>query len=410
MANRFLEQVKRRRRDLPIALILLLSFGLNMTGVTWGLPHYFDWASDSVAPFSVLEAAYHHFSHGWYDMYPPVHLAILAALYAPFIGYFLLSGEVKALSTVFPFGFPDPRSTFTHLILVSRVVSVLMGVAIILLVYLTVRELFDRRSALFSALIVTLYYPLVFYAHLANVEVPYLFWAMLAIYNFLRVLKHGALKHYILFALFSTLAICTKDQAYGLFLLSPLPILWMRFAEAGQASLQQLSLMNVIFNRRHIVAAIVAVATFILAHNLIFNFPGFIGHVQLLLKQGWSRGPDLHASTLLGRLQLLRDTVSLLAWGLTPPLFGFCLVGSFYCAVRFPRYSLPLLFLAASYYLLFINVTLVLRVRHLLPLGIIIAFFGGKLLAGPMDVPEVGRFAVLQDPTGAVVSIIKLNS
>ena len=34
---------------------------------------------------------------------------------------------------------------------------------------------------------------------------------------------------------------------------------------------------------------------------------------------------------------------------------------------------------------------------------------GGKLLAGPMDVPEVGRFAAIQDPTGAVVSIIKLN-
>ncbi len=33
---------------------------------------------------------------------------------------------------------------------------------------------------------------------------------------------------------------------------------------------------------------------------------------------------------------------------------------------------------------------------------------GAKVLAGPDDIPEVGRFAVLQDPQGAVFAIIKL--
>lgn len=31
---------------------------------------------------------------------------------------------------------------------------------------------------------------------------------------------------------------------------------------------------------------------------------------------------------------------------------------------------------------------------------------GGKLLVGPMDIPNVGRFAVLQDPQGAVFNAI----
>ncbi|MEG0821037.1 MAG: VOC family protein [Burkholderiaceae bacterium] len=31
---------------------------------------------------------------------------------------------------------------------------------------------------------------------------------------------------------------------------------------------------------------------------------------------------------------------------------------------------------------------------------------GGKLLAGPFDVPQVGRMAVLQDPQGAVISVM----
>jgi hypothetical protein len=33
---------------------------------------------------------------------------------------------------------------------------------------------------------------------------------------------------------------------------------------------------------------------------------------------------------------------------------------------------------------------------------------GGKVVAGPMDVPGIGRFAVLQDPTGAHTAFIKL--
>jgi hypothetical protein len=34
------------------------------------------------------------------------------------------------------------------------------------------------------------------------------------------------------------------------------------------------------------------------------------------------------------------------------------------------------------------------------------AALGGKVLAGPMDIPKVGRFATIQDPQGAVINVI----
>ena len=34
------------------------------------------------------------------------------------------------------------------------------------------------------------------------------------------------------------------------------------------------------------------------------------------------------------------------------------------------------------------------------------AQFGGKMLMGPQDIPNVGRFCVIQDPQGAVISAI----
>lgn len=35
---------------------------------------------------------------------------------------------------------------------------------------------------------------------------------------------------------------------------------------------------------------------------------------------------------------------------------------------------------------------------------------GGKIIHGPQDVPDVGRFCIIQDPTGAVVSLMTMKS
>ena len=39
-----------------------------------------------------------------------------------------------------------------------------------------------------------------------------------------------------------------------------------------------------------------------------------------------------------------------------------------------------------------------------------VASAGGVVLAGPMDIPTVGRMAVIQDPTGGVIGIITYES
>ncbi len=378
--NSFVIQLSGRREHLPIGIILLLSFSLNITGVTWGLPNYVDWALDTIVPFDMLEGAYHRFSHGWANIYPPFAYIIQAALCAPYIGYLMLSGGLNAPNPIFPFGLSDPLSALTNIILISRILSVFMGVGIVLLVYLTVCELFDRQSALFSALIVTFSYPFIYYAHNANADIPYLFWAFLAVYYFVRLLKKDRLRHYVLFALFGTLAICTKDQAYGLFLLSPLPILWAHFTKARCVAQGGPNWSRLLRDRRFLVAGLVAVGTFLLAQNIFFNFTGFLNHVRLITGEG-SVPYAKYAPTLLGRLELLWTTVSRLAMSLTAPLFVLSLIGSVYCAFKFPRYSLPLLFLAASYYVTFINVVGYVPLRFVLPIGIIIAFFGGKLLS-----------------------------
>lgn len=393
------------RADVPLLLVLALSLALNGVGLGWGLPNTMDWAIDSVAPYRVLQAAYFRFSGGWWDKYPPVHLATLAALYVPYLAYLKLTGGLETPRSTFPFGLVDPFSSLGSMILLSRVVSVLMGTAVVLLVYLTVRELFDRRAALFSALVVALVHPFVYYAHTANLDVPYLFWSMLAIHRLVRISRRGATVDYALFALFAMLAICTKDQAYGLFLLSPLPLVWMRatsrgagrsagmLAEPGAAASSRLrGWAAIVLDRRHLWAAAVATVTFVLAHNLLFNLAGFLEHVRFITGPG-SEEYEWFSPTLRGRLALLAETIRLMASAMTPPLFAICVAGAIRCALEFPRRTLPLLFLAASYYVLFLNALLNVAPRFVLPIAIVLAFFGGKLLAdlwhGPRWRPAV---------------------
>ncbi len=371
-------QSRKKTRYVPLALLLTLSLMINVVGITWRLPYYADRAQDSAA-LMTLKGFPKHFSNGWRSKYPPFHHFILAACYTPYLGYLMWSEQLQTPIKRFPYGLADPLSSLTHLILIARVVSALMGVGIVLWVYLAVRECFDHRAALAAGLIVALYYPLVYYAHNANMDVPYLFWAFLAMYHFVRILNYGHLKNYLLFALFGTLAICTKDQASGLLLLAPLPILWLRFREPQLAASRRTRVISVLCDRRLILAVLVAVVTFAIVQNFLFNFSGFLWRMEYVLgpkQQGYAE----YAPTLWARLQLLGETTSHLIFGLTPPLFGMCIVGVIYCTLRYPRYALPVLLLAVSYYVLFINMILWTANRHALPLGIILAFFGGKLL------------------------------
>ncbi len=365
------------REHVPIALVLLASLLLNLAGLTWGLPNYLDWAPDSVAPYRVLQALFFRFSNGWWDKYPPVHLALIGVLYLPYLLYLKLSGGIGTPSRYFPFGLTDPLRTVTDLILIARVVSVLMGTGIVLLVYLLVRDLFDRRAALASSLMVALSYPFVYYAHTGNVDVPYLFWSVLAILFYVKVLERGTRRDYVQFALFATLAVGTKDMAYGLFLLCPAAILWRRFTEGERTPGQAL---RALLDRRNALALAVAGIAFALIHNLPLNFGGFVKHVQFITGPG-NENYRAFAPTLAGRLQLLRTTVSYLADAFTPPLVVVAAAGSVYCAARFPRRALPLLLVPLSYYLFFLNALLNALPRFVLPLGIVLSFFGGKLMA-----------------------------
>src|SRR5262249_6618047 len=140
----------------------------------------------------------------------------------------------------------------------------------------------------------------------------------------------------VAFASTATLAICTKDQAYALY---PLMALAIAF-RAWQA--RRLALL--------LAGGFAAAAVFGLCHNLLFNWSGFVSHVQFIVGPG-SENYRMFPPTLAGRLDLLRLTARLIrvSWGW--PLTIVCAAGVVHAV--FVRRCLPALVLLApaiSYY------------------------------------------------------------
>jgi hypothetical protein len=347
--------------------ILAGSLVLNLAGIWWGLPG--SWVAIELKPPYILDAISRHFSHGWYDAYPPVHFYLLAAAWSPLL----------TLSALDRLTF-DGTAAYTTLVIISRLVSITMAGGMVAAACVCGTRAFGPRAGLIAAAIVAVTAPFLYYAKTANVDVPYLFWWALSMVFYLQLLQAGQTRDYIFFAAAGTLSICTKDQAYGLYLLTPFVIveqLWRLKREAGlpRAWLQALT------DRRLAAAAITSGGLFVLCHNLLFNTDGFMAHLRFITGPG-SEAYRVYPPTVAGYLALLRTTAHLVEISMGWPLFvaGTMGLALAIATPRLRRVTIWLVVPIASYYLGFINVILYNYDRFVLPMCFVLAIFGG--LAG----------------------------
>ena len=357
-----------------IHLVILFSLILNVIGIRYGLPGYQGWGPDEVLPRDVKEGIGRCFSNDWFRKYPPFHYYLLALTQAPFLIFSELRGvDFKELSF------------YSCLFLAGRFLSLFMGAGLIFFVYKCGREIFDQRSSLWAASIAALIVPFVYHAKTTNLDIPYLFWFMISGYFFLRLLKTRQRKYYLFFALTAVLTVCTKDQAYGLYVLPPLFVLFSDW-RFEKKTMPNLTAVRFLFNRTYLYAVLVALGTFFLVYNLAFNAQGFLHHVQEIT------GPKIKAyrlypNTLSGHLHLLRRALDQIRFSLGWPLFLVCVAGLFRSLVSKPRnlLLLSLLTFAVPYDILYVHVIGFNYARYYLPVCIILSFFGGEFLTFALE-------------------------
>ena len=337
---------------------------MNVAGIWWGLPG--SWVAIELKPAYVLGALSQHFSHGWFDAYPPVHFYVLSAAWSPLL---LLSWMDRVTF--------DGILGYTTLVLISRCVSLAMAAGIVVAACVCGTRAFGRRAGLIAAAIVAVVAPFLYYAKTANVDVPYLFWWAASMVFYLQLLETGRLRDYVLFAAAATLSVCTKDQAYGLYLLLPLVIveqIWRTNRAAGVPG----ALWRAAIDRRLIAGAVTSAALFALCQNLLFNAGGFMEHVRFIIGPG-STAYRVFEPTLAGHLELLRETARLIEISMGWPLFlvGVTGLGMALAASNARRMAIWLIAPTASYYLGFINVILYNYDRFVIPMCFVLAIFGG---------------------------------
>jgi 4-amino-4-deoxy-L-arabinose transferase-like glycosyltransferase len=268
----------------------------------WGLPYSLSWAPDELPLLDVLQGLRQGFSGGWHRPYPPVHYYLLGILVAPFE-----VSERAGLTNVLA------GPAHTTLILLFRGVSVGMTVGTVYLVYRCGVDLHrDRRAGVLGAALAASMPIVVFYSGLANLEAPYLFWFTLALFFFVRSVRNPLGPDLVGFAVAATLAVCTKDQAYGYFVLPAAYALWLRYAARSPRSTATLLTDRVVGK-----AALGSVAAFVVGQNLLFNFQGFLGHVQHIVSM--STYPPTYAQSLAGHVGMVGEAFRQLSWSMGWP-------------------------------------------------------------------------------------------
>jgi len=396
---RVLERVRVwhcRRSDMTTALLVYAATLLVFVqALGWGLPSGDEtWAADAIRPSAPLAVAYHNFvaegwNSGWFWFkYPPFHAFVLTCAYLPYLAWVWLGGGLHGFHSQYPFGFEQPEVVLTRLAWIGRSISALMGAGVVTLVYAGVAGSFGRCRAAAAAIAAALCYPMVFYSQTTNVEVPYLFWMMVALLAAVRIVEgRDRRSWWLLLGLGTALSLSTKELAAGVFVGLPVALVAIYAAQKRPASG---------WLTGGCTAALAFAVAIVVANNVFFNPSGFAHRLGFLtqtlppetaLKYAPYYFPvDLAAGrSAAAELAQLRTAALRLFESLGAPTSALALAGIVIAVRARPTWSALLLSIALSYYLVSVRAMLSLSLRYLMPLTLVATMFAGVSLGALVE-------------------------
>jgi hypothetical protein len=161
-----------------LPLLFVLFFVLYALGAFWGLPSALTPAIDSISPLGPLAFVGKYKQTDMTYVYPAVHQLLQVAVYAVVLLIAKITGSIGTISSAWPYGFRDPSALFTVLLVVSNLISAAMAAFLL-------RTLWRMRpdpaaAQWFAIFLLGLSGVFAYYARTANMDMPYLFWIVLA--------------------------------------------------------------------------------------------------------------------------------------------------------------------------------------------------------------------------------------
>lgn len=283
----------------PLGLVVLATAALRVVGLGWGLPASDGWDNDGIAPRDFLAGLVQTYTPGSYFTYPPAHLLLLGLLTAPITLVALARAPSLAPAAVVSEIVKVPY--MTAIAYVARSVSLLMSLGIVVLVARLAEEIRGhelgvvpdeagggapgdeplrarvRAAGALAGACSGVNAILAYYGKTTNLDVPYLFWSLLALLFLTRAIARREPRRLRAFAVAAVLAVGTKDQAYAVFALS-LPALlaaWLAFDPFARARIGLLA-------REAAAAFGIGVAVFLVLDAVVLNPTGFRARLAFL--------------------------------------------------------------------------------------------------------------------------------
>ena len=359
----------------------LLAVSLFAPGVWWGLPHATDqareqgWAVDDETPLGALGEMHRIISrqkHG-NPGYPLFYSFACAAVYAPYLGYLALTGGfTKSDLGYHPGGLAEPARDIRRLALLSKCLSVLFGVVVVVGALQFGRVAWDAATGALGAAFVALIFPLAYYARTGNVDVPMLAMVALGLASYALIVRHGlTAKRAVALGVFVGLALATKDSALGVFIAVPLAIPFIRQGAVPDSTR--------VGWRNWILAAGAAFVALGIGSGLFVDPARYFDHLRFLtgrveMLPGAAMFSESFPMTLAGHRAYLGFLGEGLVNMLTLPGLVLSVAGIVVSLRERPR-SLLLLLPAVTYLLFLFALLRFGALRYLLPLGFVLGIF-----------------------------------
>ncbi len=280
-----------RKYSLFYTAVILLALGLRIYSLNHGLPYL-------VAPDEkrqVLDALSMGAKHTLIPLdytYPALHKYLLLSWFG---SYFFISYIFGMFSNLADFTFKFLLNP-GYIFFLGRLLSVILGMALIIPAYLTGRNFFSKKVGIISAIFTMFMYNLAVHSQWAVSDILLTFCSAWAFYFILQSMLIGRIRHFIFTGAFIGLSFATKYQ--GAYLIVPFLIIMI------------VQYKNNIFRKeaqQRFFLAFLIMAIFILIGNL-----GFI----LNFKEGLARLIELKNETMgISSLQPFNHNfASVVAW------------------------------------------------------------------------------------------------
>lgn len=383
----------RRPLVRSLVIVLLVSVCINSLGLGWGLPNdNTTWAPDALKPVTPMGVAKHLFASpnsGWfYFKYPLGHPLLLLSVQLPYLAWLHVVGQFKDPKGAYPYGFRNPERALTVLALHTRAVSALMGVGLTALAYVIGSTLFGPAAGIASAIFVTGCYPLVYYAHTSNVDLPVLFWIVLALAGAIRAADRADVFSYAWVGGAAAMVLLTKEQGIGALVV--LPIIWAWRARSDG------TLRRDAVARAVTICGLAFVVVTVVVGAIWWNPMGYANRWRFLFHALPAALREQYApyqlqtqlptwSSWSAETARLGQTAALLVSALTLPVAIAAAVGLLWACMRHPRQAVLLVVFVSGFYLISLRAHAVVLVRYTMPVLFAVLLFAGGLVGNVIE-------------------------